>query len=82
MGERASLNAALPEKLVVRVERTEYADIEVDVAGLIAEWADEQAGPWEREDIIEVLHKIGVQDLMYSGDFIKVLDRDTEESIQ
>jgi hypothetical protein len=72
----------LPKTLTVRVERTEYAEIEIDTAGLIAEWGDEQTEPWSRDDVIEVLHKIGVADLMYSGDFIKVLDTDTEESIQ
>lgn len=77
-----SLNAALPEKLIVRVERTDYAEIEVDTAGLIEEWGDDKPEPWQREDVIEVLHRIGVQDLMYSGDFIKVLDKDTEESIR
>lgn len=71
----------LPEKLIFRVERIEYADIEVDVAGLKAEWGD--GSPiTDREDVSEILHQFGVQDLMYSGDFIRVLDRDTEESIQ
>ena len=82
VSERETLTDALPQKLLVRVERTEYAEIEVDVAGLIAEWADENPEPWEREDVIEVLHKIGVQDLMYSGDFIRVIEKDEEESIQ
>lgn len=71
----------LPAKISVRVERTEYADIEVDVAGFIKEWADASTEPWQREDIIEVLYRIGVQDLMWGGDFITVLDKDVEESI-
>lgn len=79
---QAHAPGSLPEKILVRVERTEWAEIEVDVAGLIAEWADEQSEPWQREDIIEVLYKIGVRDLLYSGDFIKVLDKDAEESIR
>lgn len=72
----------LPEKLILRVEQITYADIEVDAAGLIEEWKDDDTTPWDREDVIEVLYKIGIADLLYDGEFIKVLDKDTEESIQ
>ena len=72
----------LPEKMVVRVEHIEYAEIEVDTAGLIAEWGEDDPKPsWDEDDVIEALYEIGVQDLMYSGDFIRVLDKDTEDSI-
>lgn len=70
--------------LTFRVERTEYAEIEVDVPGLLEEWKDERREP-EMTDaafVQDVLWKIGAQDLMYSGDFIRVLDRDTEEEIR
>lgn len=71
----------LPEKMIVRLERTEYIEIEVDTAGLIAEWKDDDPEPWDEDDVIETLHKIGFDDLTYSGDFIKVLDKDTDWSI-
>lgn len=70
------------ETMVFRVERTEWCEIEVNLPGLIAEWCDGEEAELDRDDVREVLHQIGVQDLMYSGDFIAVLDRDTEESIQ
>lgn len=72
----------LPAKMMFRVEHIEYADIEVDTAGLIEEWGDGREEPWDREDVKDVLSEIGVQDLMYSGDFINVLERNTEDSIQ
>lgn len=65
-----------------RVEHVEYAEIVVDVPALIAEWGDTETGSWDRDDVIEVLHRIGVRDLMYSGDFIKVLDKDEEDEIR
>ncbi len=76
--------ASLPEKLRYRVERTEYAEIEVDVPLLLEEWREDFAVPEDadEEDVRAVLWQIGVQDLMWSGDFIKVLDRDTEENIE
>lgn len=69
--------------MTFRVERTEYAEIEVDVPALLAEWSDNEmeGTPFDREVVIEVLYKIGVRDLMYSGDFINVTDKDTEENI-
>ena len=78
---RESLFGTLPPKLVFRIERTEWAEIEVDVAGLIEEWKDDDTTPWDKDDVVEVLHKIGYADLAFSGDFIEVLDKDTEESI-
>lgn len=72
----------LPTKMNFRVERTEYADIEVDVPGLIEEWGTEDDKIEDREDVIEVLCQIGALDLMYSGDFINVIERDNEESIR
>lgn len=72
----------LPPKLTFRVEHVEYAEIEVDVAGLIAEWGDGKPEPWAREDVVDVLHQIGVRDLMYSGDFVQVLDKDEEDEIR
>lgn len=76
-----SLIGDLPARLVFRIERTEWAEIEVDVAGLIDEWKDDDTTPWDRDDVLEVLHKIGFADLTFSGDFIEVLDKDTDETI-
>jgi hypothetical protein len=67
-----------------RVERTQYAEIEVDVAALLAEWGKERAefDGTDDEFVRDALWEIGVQDLMWSGDFIKVYDEDTEEDIR
>lgn len=67
-----------------RVERTEYAEIEVDVAGLFAEWREAQPTDPEEltERLTEILWEIGVRDLMYSGDFVQVRDTDTDEDIR
>lgn len=70
------------DKMMFRVERVEWAEIEVDVPGLIAEWgALSDSEEWDREAVSSVLYQIGVQDLTYSGDFIRVIDKDTDETI-
>jgi len=71
-------------KLHFHVERTEYADIVVDVPMLLAEWGKERAQHegTDEEFVKDALWEIGVQDLMYSGDFIQVLDSDTDEDIR
>lgn len=43
--------AKLPEKMLFRIERTEYVEIEVDTAGLIDEWKDDETTPWDEGDM-------------------------------
>jgi hypothetical protein len=74
-------------KMTFRAERIEYVELEVDVPLLVAEWCDKDdpstcdPTTWDRDDVSDVLHQIGFNDLTYSGDFIEVIDQDTEESI-
>jgi hypothetical protein len=43
----SALTAALrTDKLVFRAERTEWVEIEVDVAGLVEEWKDDDTTRW------------------------------------
>lgn len=68
--------------MIFRVERVEWAEIEVDVPGLIAEWGEPgDTEGWDREAVAAVLYRIGAADLMYSGGFVNVTDRDTDETI-
>lgn len=70
------------DKLTFRVERTEWAEIEVDVPKMFEEWGEPEKDDDPDAFVKDTLWEIGVQDLMYSGDFIRVMDNDTDEQIE
>ncbi len=73
-----------PPRFIYRVERTEWSEIEVDLAALLAsDWGTDRGDfDTDEEFVSHVLWEVGVQDLTYSGDWVKVTDKDTEEDIR
>lgn len=78
------MTVAEPSLWQFRVERTEYADIEVDLPTILAsDWGPDRANFDTDEEFVDhVLWSVGVQDLTYSGDWVTVGEKDTEEDIK
>ena len=66
-----------------RVEHTEYAEIEVDVPAMLEAWSTERSefDGTDEEFVQHGLWMIGVKDLMWSGEFINVVESDEEDTI-